>query len=250
MQDKPLSELTGSKLTVESLLFDADDDGSSKTSKKKKKKQKIKDLKLKDSSKIEGDLEKIYRKTVEKSKDKLSLTAPLSTPQAQKAARSAIYKKVSKDVGQWDAVIHSRRAAEVVTFPLEKPDLKLKTIADHCDATFTPRTPLEAEVMAALHGGKSKEEAGPQKIQAGELEHFLLHYWQQHRSVSITGPNEFSSELGFSVRNHRKLTDKSFFFKKELFKYGTDLPNILMRQPIQYSTHIYLMRKFHSKIFI
>ena len=165
LQDKPLSELTGSKLTVESLLFDADDE--IKVSKKKKK-DKIKDLKLKDESKIEGDLEKIYRKTVEKSKEKLSLAAPLSTPQAQKAARSATYKKVSKDVGQWDAVIHSRRAAEVVTFPLEKPDLKLKSIADHCDGTFTPRTPLEAEVMAALHGGRSKEEAGPQKIQAGE----------------------------------------------------------------------------------
>ncbi len=113
-------------------------------------------------------MEKIYKKTVEKSKEKLSLAAPLTTPQAQKAGRAAVYKKVSKEVAQWDAVIHSRRAATTVTYPLEKPELKLKSIAQHSAAVFTPRTPLEAEVMAALHGGQKVEESGPQKLKAGK----------------------------------------------------------------------------------
>ena len=168
-QDKPLSEITGSKLTVQSLLFDlAGDDGGEKK-KKKKKKQKVKDLNTKEDAKTEGEIEKIYKKTVEKSKEKLSLAAPLTTPQAQKAGRSAVYKKVSKEVAQWDAVIHSRRAAEVVTFPLEKPDLKLKSIAQHSASNFTPRTPLEAEVMAALHGGQTVEEDNQQKLKAGTI---------------------------------------------------------------------------------
>jgi len=134
-----LSEITGSKLTVESLLFDADIADDAGKSKKKKKKQTLRDLKEKDEAKIEGDLEKIYRKTVEKSKEKSSLPAPLTTPQAQKAGRTAVYQKVNQEVAQWDAVIHSRRAAEVVTYPLEKPDLKLKSIAQHSEGIFTPR---------------------------------------------------------------------------------------------------------------
>jgi hypothetical protein len=170
VQDKPLSEITGSKLTVQSLLFDlgGDQEEGGEKKKKKKKKQKIKDLKQKEDEKLEGDLEKIYKKTVEKSKEKLSLAAPLTTPQAQKAGRAAVYKKVSKEVAQWDAVIHSRRAATTVTYPLEKPELKLKSIAQHSTTVFTPRTPLEAEVMAALHGGQTIKENGQQKLKAGK----------------------------------------------------------------------------------
>ena len=114
-------------------------------------------------------MEKIYNKTVGKTKEKLSLAAPLTTPQAQKAGRTAVYKKVGGEVAQWDAVSHSRRAAEVVTFPLEKPDMKLKSVAQHSQGTFTPRTPLEAEVMAALHGGRTQEESEPQKLRAGNV---------------------------------------------------------------------------------
>ena len=160
-----MSEITGSKLTVESLLFDLERGDGKK--KKKKKKQKVKDLNTKEDAKAEGEIERIYKKTVEKSKEKLSLTAPLTTPQSQKAGRTAVYKKVSKEVAQWDAVIHSRRAAEVVTFPLERADLKLKSIAQHSLNNFTPRTPLEAEVMAALHGGQTVEEDNQQKLKAG-----------------------------------------------------------------------------------
>ena len=168
LQDKPLSEITGSQLTVQSLLFDLADTKVVDGEKKKKKKKKTKNLKQLEEQKLEGDIEKIYKKTVEKSKEKLSLAAPLSTPQAQKAGRTAVYEKVSKEVAQWDAVIHSRRAAPTVTFPLEKPDLKLKSIAQHSSARFTPRTPLEMEVMAALHGGLQVEEVdSTQKLKAG-----------------------------------------------------------------------------------
>jgi len=33
---------------------------------------------------------------------------------------------------------------------------------------FISRTPLEAEVMAALHGGRTEEDGEPQKIRAGQ----------------------------------------------------------------------------------
>ena len=46
--------------------------------------------------------------------------------------------------------------------------LKLKSIAQHSSARFTPRTPLEMEVMAALHGGLQVEEVdSTQKLKAG-----------------------------------------------------------------------------------
>ena len=130
-------------------------------------------------------MEKIYKKTVEKSKEKLSLAAPLTTPQAQKAGRAAVYKKVSKEVAQWDAVIHSRRAAPTVTYPLEKPELKLKSIAQHSATVFTPRTPLEAEVMAALHGGQTVEASGQQKLKAGKCIAQVDETSKSCRTVSI-----------------------------------------------------------------
>jgi len=130
----PLEELTGSKLTVESLLFDEDDISEAK----KKKKKKQKKLGEVEEQKIEQSLKKIYDQTIEKSK-KLSLPAPLTNPQSQKAAREATYRKVKEDVRPWDTVIHSRRAAQVVSFPLEKPDLQLKSVSQHHLNNFKAR---------------------------------------------------------------------------------------------------------------
>lgn len=117
---------------MESLLFDEEDKG------KKKKRPKQKKLSEVGEQKIEQTLKKIYDLTVEKSK-KLSLPAPLTNPQAQKAARGATYRKVKEDVKPWDTVIHSRRAAQVVSFPLEKPDLKLKSLSQHHLNNFKAR---------------------------------------------------------------------------------------------------------------
>ncbi len=120
---------------MESLLFDEDTDNEKAKKKKKSKQKKLAEV---EEQKIEQKLKKIYDQTVEKSK-KLSLPAPLTNPQAQKAARSATYKKVKEDVKPWDTVIHSRRAAQVVSFPLEKPDLKLKSVSQHQLNNFKAR---------------------------------------------------------------------------------------------------------------
>lgn len=89
-----------------------------------------------------------------KQKRSLVLDAPLSTPSAERATRAAGYARLKEEVSAWDAVVHSRRAAEHVSFPLKKAETRLATATDH-SAAFKAKTPLEQEVMALLQGSKT-----------------------------------------------------------------------------------------------
>jgi len=86
--------------------------------------------------------------------DQAELPVPLERPQAERVAREAGYTGVKKDISVWDAVVHSRRAADQVTFPLKKPDLKLKSVGEDKDR-FKAETPLEQQVAALLAGSKA-----------------------------------------------------------------------------------------------
>ena len=44
--------------------------------------------------------------------------------------RGAVYTGVVRDISVWDAVVHSRRAADTVSFPLNKADLRLKNLSE------------------------------------------------------------------------------------------------------------------------
>ncbi len=46
----------------------------------------------------------------------------------------------------WDAVVHSRRAADTLHFPLNRPDMRLETAAEVVKSRFTSSTPLEQQV--------------------------------------------------------------------------------------------------------
>ena len=89
------------------------------------------------------------------------LTVPLEPFQADRVVRQAGYSAVRRDVSQWDAVVHSRRAADTVTFPLNKPDLKLKSISEDRER-FKPETPLEQQVAAVLAGSRAVVREGEQ----------------------------------------------------------------------------------------
>lgn len=89
----------------------------------------------------------------EKHKD-LRLPVPLSTPQHERVERAAIYERAKADVASWDAVVHSRRAAQQLHFPLQRPDMGLATARQY-SAAFKPKTPMEEEIAALLHGSKS-----------------------------------------------------------------------------------------------
>jgi hypothetical protein len=52
-------------------------------------------------------------------------------------------------VGVWDAVVHSRRAADTLHFPLNRPDMRLETAAEVVKSRFTSSTPLEQQVRVA-----------------------------------------------------------------------------------------------------
>ncbi|CAB4060054.1 UTP14 [Lepeophtheirus salmonis] len=73
-----------------------------------------------------------------------------------KVDRKATYQRTQEELAQWDAVVHSRRNALSLNFPLVKPDLKLITSASHYQSKFEAKTPLEAEVMSLLNGSKTR----------------------------------------------------------------------------------------------
>lgn len=81
--------------------------------------------------------------------DQEELAVPLERPQAERVGRLAGNTQVKKDISVWDAVVHSRRVADQVTFPLNKPDLKLKSVGEDKDR-FKAETPLEQQVAALL----------------------------------------------------------------------------------------------------
>ena len=60
-------------------------------------------------------------------KGEYSLAAPLTTPQQERVERSALYQRVQEEVRSWDPVVHARRSAQQVKFPLEKADMRLTT---------------------------------------------------------------------------------------------------------------------------
>jgi len=93
--------------------------------------------------------------------DQEELQVPLERPQAERVSRLAGYTGVKKDISVWDAVVHSRRAADQVTFPLNKPDLKLKSVGEDKER-FKAETPLEQQVAALLAGSKAVIKEGEQ----------------------------------------------------------------------------------------
>ncbi len=93
-----------------------------------------------------------------KKSSSLRLPAPLSAPEQERTARSALYERTKEDVGVWDAVVHSSRAADTKKFPLAKPDLRLATARDY-SVGFRPRNALEEQVMSLLRKSKVAEES-------------------------------------------------------------------------------------------
>ena len=89
----------------------------------------------------EGDKKKKVKKELTKSlKGVHSLPAPLTTPQQERAERSALYERVKEEVRSWDPVVHARRSAQQVTYPLQKADMKLVTAKQSSAAFKVSRT--------------------------------------------------------------------------------------------------------------
>merc|ERR1719341_2837896 len=86
--------------------------------------------------------------------DKEELSVPLEKVVQERVVRAAGYTGAKKEISVWDAVVHSRRAADQVTFPLLKPDLKLKG-ASEMKTRFSASTPLEQQVAAVLASSRA-----------------------------------------------------------------------------------------------
>ena len=99
------------------------------------------------------DVRSLQRKVTEGEND-LRLETALEPHQAARVARSAGYHGVVKDVSVWDAVVHSRRAADTLSFPLNKADLRLKSLSQDGER-FKAETALEQQIAAMLAGSSS-----------------------------------------------------------------------------------------------
>lgn len=110
---------------------------------------------------LDGDTRKMARRI----KGKKALTVPLEKPALERVTRGAGYTRVRQEVGVWDAVVHSRRAADTLHFPLNRPDMRLETAAEVVKSRFTSSTPLEQQVAALLAGSQAVVQPGQELSQ-------------------------------------------------------------------------------------
>ncbi|QQP58438.1 Smooth muscle caldesmon_ putativelike, partial [Caligus rogercresseyi] len=158
----------------------------------------------------------------EKHKD-LKLASSISTPEQEKVDRKATYQRAQKELAQWDSVVHSRRSAPSLSFPLVKPNLKLLTSADHYKTNFEAKTPLEAEVMSLLRDSQSvvkpneeltqREKTLLDKMTLKEAlekrkELMRLRSLQSYQEIKIRRQNKIKSKTYRKILRKEKRKDK------------------------------------------
>ena len=74
------------------------------------------------------DVRNLTKRLTKTGEEKLEVS--LDDVAAARVAREAGYTGVVRDISVWDAVVHSRRAADTLTFPLNKADLRLKNLSE------------------------------------------------------------------------------------------------------------------------
>ena len=74
------------------------------------------------------DVRNLTKRLTKSEDEKLEVT--LDDVAAARVVRGAGYTGVVRDISVWDAVVHSRRAADTVSFPLNKADLRLKNLSE------------------------------------------------------------------------------------------------------------------------
>ena len=74
------------------------------------------------------DVRNLTKRLTKSEEEKLEVT--LDDVAAARVVRGAGYTGVVRDISVWDAVVHSRRAADTVSFPLNKADLRLKNLSE------------------------------------------------------------------------------------------------------------------------
>ena len=74
------------------------------------------------------DVRNLTKRLTKSEDERLEVT--LDDVAAARVVRGAGYTGVVRDISVWDAVVHSRRAADTVSFPLNKADLRLKNLSE------------------------------------------------------------------------------------------------------------------------
>ncbi|TKR96052.1 hypothetical protein L596_010129 [Steinernema carpocapsae] len=83
-----------------------------------------------------------------------TLDTPLHRHAKERIESSVAYGEIRKDLRVWDSVVSDNRTAEQLVFPLDREPIKIRSGADISE-DFVPRTELEKQMSAVLHGSKN-----------------------------------------------------------------------------------------------
>jgi len=176
-----------------------------------RKSDKVNASELLDAVRDKSDVRKLAKRLKTQSKPEAALPIPLEKPAAERVERLTGYTKAKRDVAVWDAVVHSRRAADTVSFPLVKPDLRLQTAEQIVKTRFTPETPLEQQVAALLAGSKSVVQSGEElsEIEKKGLENLTAEEAAERRA-ELAKVRALQSYQDAKYRRQNKIKSKKF----------------------------------------
>merc|ERR1719430_2586722 len=142
--------------------------------------------------------------------DKEELAVPLEKVVQERIVRAAGYTGAKKEISVWDAVVHSRRAADQVSFPILKPDLKLKG-ASEMKTRFSASTPLEQQVAAVLAGSRAVVREGEElsEIEKKGLEGLTVKEAEE-RKAELAKIRALQSYQEAKYRRQGKIKSKKF----------------------------------------
>ncbi|KAK6171222.1 hypothetical protein SNE40_019457 [Patella caerulea] len=168
------------------------------------------------SSTSAGKLKKNI-KTIEQEK---VADVPLVKPQQERLTRSIAYQAKTEEISKWQPLVRKNRKAEQLTFPLQQPNLSLRT-SDEMTKRFQARTPLEREIAMLLHGSDYVEKQTKMLTPAEEraLKAMSLEEAKERRAEL----NKYRALMTYSeakFRRQKKIKSKRFhkILRKEKLK--------------------------------
>lgn len=139
------------------------------------------------------------------------LSQPLSDPAAKMVARKALYERAKADVGQWNALVHSRRAAETLSFPIQSESVNRLETQSEAAKHFKAQTPLEREVAALLHGSASTVKSGSELSQREESILSSLSYHEAlEKRKELARLRALQSYQEAKMKRQRKIKSRSY----------------------------------------
>ncbi|XP_045613433.1 U3 small nucleolar RNA-associated protein 14 homolog A [Procambarus clarkii] len=157
-------------------------------------------------------VKKLGSYSLSKSSQKIkSLAKPHEKTVLRRAKRAAGFENVAMEVNKWGKVVHLRRQADHLSFPLEKADLRFKVLEKVEPVKL--RSPLEQEVYSLLHGAKliekktetEEERAKKRALSLQQVQERNREMWRQRELKRRYERKSMMQNKSKSRKHHRLL---------------------------------------------